>query len=252
MKITVLTLFPDMISGFLKESIVKRAQDKGLVDISIVDIRDFSTDSYKTVDGKPYGGGVGMVMKVDVVERAIESCVASRESRDQKIVITSPKGKPFNQKKAQEFSKLDHLVVLAGHYEGIDERVLDFVDEEVSLGDFVMTGGEITAVAIVDAVVRLIPGVLKQQEATTVESFFAVSVDELLGAVGQHPLLNKLKSKNISQVQLLEYPQYTRPEEFNGKKVPEVLLSGNHREIKKWRLQKAFKETVKKRPDLLE
>lgn len=257
MKITVLTLFPDMISGFFKESIVKRAQDKGLVTIEIVNIRDFSEDSYKTVDDKPYGGGAGMVMKVDVMAKAIESCVVSpasrgeRESREQKIIYTSPKGKVLNQKKAQEFSKLNHLVILAGHYEGVDERVIDFVDEEISLGDFVMTGGELTAAAIVDSVVRLIPGVLKKEEATQIESFYELDIQTLIKVVGEEPELVKLGEKNIQQVKLLEYPQYTRPEEFQGKKVPEVLLSGNHAEIKKWRILQAFIETRKKRPDLL-
>lgn len=274
MKITVLTLFPDMIHGFFKESIVKRAQEKGLVEIEMVNIRDFSEDSYKTVDDKPYGGGAGMIMKVDVISRALFAAAADpaasqplKSSTDGpsdfgaprvapltaaiKTIYTSPKGNLFTQKKAQEFSKLKHLVILAGHYEGVDERVMDFVDEEISLGDFVMTGGELTAAAIVDSVVRLIPSVLKKEEATQIESFYELNLKTVIEAVGAEPELVKLREKNIQKVTLLEYPQYTRPEEFQGKKVPEVLLSGNHAEIEKWRVIQAFGQTRKKRPDLL-
>lgn len=236
-----------MIKGFFKESIVKRAQDKGLVDIRIVDLREYAVDDYGTVDDRPYGGGTGMIMRVDVIYNALSS-ISNFKS---KTIITSPKGKLFNQKKAQEYSKLDHLVVVAGHYEGVDERVLDFIDDEVSMGDFVMTGGEITASAIIDSVVRLIPGVLKKEEATQKESFFSTSINQLIEVLDENDLLKKLKEKGIKEVQLLEYPQYTRPEEFKGKKVPDVLLSGNHKKIEKWRLQKTFEETLKKRPDLL-
>lgn len=249
MKITIITLFPEMVRCFFEESIVKRAKEKKLVEIEIVNLRDFASDSYGTVDDKPYGGGVGMVLKVEPIWKAIEkSKILDLRS---KIVYTSPKGEQFNQTKALDYSKLDHLVILAGHYEGVDERVMDFVDEEISLGDFVMTGGEITASAIVDAVVRLIPGVLKKEKATEIESFFTVSINQLIESVGEDDLLRRLKEKGVEQVKLLEYPQYTRPEEFMGQKIPEILLSGNHRGIERWRIEKSYQETMKKRPDLL-
>lgn len=223
MKITVLTLFPKMISGFFDESIIKRAVEKNLVEINIVNIRDFAIDSYGTVDDRPYGGGAGMVMRVDVLDKAISSVKTDKS----KTLLTTPKGKQFNQIKAIEYSKESHLIIIAGHYEGVDERVMEFVDEEVSLGDFIMTGGEITASAIVDAVVRLIPGVLKKADATVNETF------------------------NIGGKKLLEYPQYTRPEVYKGKRVPEVLTGGDHKKIEAWKHEKAVEETKKKRPDLL-
>ena len=244
MKISIITLFPKMISGFFEESIVKRAQEKELVKIEIVDLRKFAIDDYGTVDGRPYGGGAGMILRADVIWKALNKLKVKK-------ILTSPKGKVFNQQLAINYSKLNHLVVIAGHYEGVDERVRDFVDEEISLGDFVMTGGEITASAIVDSVVRLIPGVLKKEEATHLESFNLTPINQLIGVVSDSPTFKKLAEKGVKNVKLLEYPQYTRPEEFKGKKVPDVLLSGDHKEIEKWRLKKAFEETLKKRPDLL-
>jgi len=233
MKITILTLFPKMISGFFEESIIKRAQDKKLVEIEIINLRDFAIDNYGTVDDRPYGGGAGMVIRVDVVHKALQK-VKSQKSKvkntiqNSKVILTSPKGKQFNQQKALEYSKLDHLIIIAGHYEGVDERVLNYIDEEVSLGDFIMTGGEITSAAITDAIVRLIPGVLKKAEAIKNETF------------------------NINGKKLLEYPQYTRPEIFDNKKVPSVLLSGDPKKIKIWQEEQALEETHKKRPDLLD
>ena len=242
MKISIITLFPKMLSGFFEESIVKRAQEKKLVEIELVNLRDFAVDHYGSVDDKPYGGGAGMILRIEPLYKAIQFVKSKLQitnyksqinlkskilNHKSKIIITSPKGKVFNQKKAVEYSKIDHLIIISGHYEGVDERVLNYVDEEVSLGDFVMTGGEITAAAITDSIVRLIPGVLKKDEAIKQESF------------------------NIKNKKLLEYPQYTRPEDFKGKKVPKILLSGDHKKIEAWRLKKAFEETVKKRPDLL-
>lgn len=249
MKITVITLFPKMIFGFFEESIIKRAQEKKLVEIEIVNLRDFATDSYGTVDERSYGGGVGMVLKPEPLYEAIQK--SKIQDLRSKILYTSPKGKVFNQKKAKEYLELDQLIIVAGHYEGIDERVMDLVDEEVSMGDFVLTGGEIPTVAIVDSIVRLIPGVLKKEEATEIESFFNVSVNQLIEIVGETEELKKLKKKGRNEVKLLEYPQYTRPEEFMGKKVPEVLLSGNHQQIEKWRIKMAYEETLKKRSDLI-
>ena len=211
-----------MISGFFEESIVKRAVEKNLVEIEIINLRDFAIDDYGTVDDRPYGGGVGMILRVDVIHKAISKI----KNRKSKIVLTSPKGKVFDQKKAQEYSKLDHLIIIAGHYEDVDARVQGLVDEEISMGDFILTGGEIPASAIVDSIVRLIPGVLKKEQATISESF------------------------NINGKKILEYPQYTRPEEFKGLKVPKVLMSGDHKKIEKWREEKALEETEEKRPDL--
>ena len=225
MKITIITLFRNMVSGFFEESIVKRAQEKKLVEIDLINLRDFAIDDYGTVDDRPYGGGAGMILRVDVIYKALSKILNNKLQITNKIknpnfkiktVLTSPKGKIFDQKKAQEYSQLDHLIIIAGHYEGVDERILDYVDEEVSLGDFVMTGGEITASAIVDSIVRLIPGVLKKGEATAQETF------------------------NINKKKLLEYPQYTRPEIFNNKKVPEILLSGDHKKIEAWQIKKSF------------
>ena len=206
MKISIITLFPKMIDGFFKESIVKRAMEKKLV--------ERVEPIYKALS-KIFN------FQFSIFNKKIKNPKS-------KILLTSAKGKQFNQKKAQEYSKFDQLIIIAGHYEGVDERVLDFIDEEVSMGDFILTGGEIPAAAIVDSVVRLIPGVLKKEQATLQETF-------------------SIKGEN-----LLEYPQYTRPEIFNKLKVPKVLTGGNHQEIEKWRLEMAKKETKKKRPDLLD
>lgn len=248
MKISIITLFPKMISGFFEESIIKRAVEKDLLKIEIINLRDFAVDSYGTVDDRPYGGGAGMLMKIESLDKAIQFC----KSKSSKTVLTSAKGKVFNQKKAQELSKIDHLVLIAGHYEGVDERIMDQVDEEISLGDFVMTGGEITAVAVVDAITRLLPGVLKKEAATEIESFFTVKVSDLEKVLEKDALLIQIKNKGIEEVQLLEFPQYTRPEDYQGKKVPEVLLSGHEKKIWEWRMRKAWEETVKKRKDLLD
>ena len=223
MNVTILTLFPEMFSGPFDHSIVKRAQEKGLITIDFVNIRDFASDNYKSVDDHPYGGGAGMVMRVDVVDRAIENAKCQMLNAKCKTILLDPQGTPYTQTKAQEFSRLDHLILLCGHYEGVDERIRSFVDEEISIGDYIPTGGEIPAMVIVDSVTRLLPGVLKKEEATQTESFSPI----------------------------LEYPQYTRPETYGGMNVPEVLLSGNHAVIAKWRKKQATLRTKKRRPDLL-
>lgn len=259
MKITIITLFPKMIEGFFEESIIKRAKEKGRVKIEIVDLRQFAIDAYGTVDDRPYGGGVGMILRIEPIKKAIQFAISKfqfpnsqkNQNLRSKTILTSARGEVYNQEKAAEYAKLDHLVIIAGHYEGVDERVLDLVDEEVSLGDFVLTGGEIPAAAIVDSVVRLIPGVLEKEEAVKKESYAEVSIIRIIEAVGENKILEKLKNEGVEKIKLLEYPQYTRPEEFEGKKVPSVLLSGNHRDIENWRIKKAFEETLKKRPDLL-
>jgi len=249
MKITILTLFPAMIQGFINESIIKRAQEKGAVEIELTNFRDYADDNHKTVDQSPYGGGAGMVLMVEPLVKALRSL---KLNDNKKIVLTSAKGEIYTQQKALDYSTLDDLVIIAGHYEGFDERILDYIDEEISLGDFVMTGGEITAAAVLDSVVRLLPGVLKKEGATEVESFYKVSIEELISAVGATEKLLALKEAGKTEVQLVEYPHYTRPEIFEDKKIPDILLSGHHKEIEKWRLQQSFKETLKRRPDLLD
>ena len=249
MKITILTLFPAMIEGFINESIIKRAQEKGAVEIEIVNFRDFTTDAHKTVDQSPYGGGAGMVLMVEPIVKALRSL---KLEGNKKIALTSAKGDVYNQAKALEYSTLDHIVIIAGHYEGFDERISDYIDEEISLGDFVMTGGEITAVAVLDSVVRLLPGVLKKEGATEQESFYKVPLEDLIKAVGVDETLKRLKEAGKTEVQLVEYPHYTRPEIFEDKKIPDILLSGHHKEIEKWRLQQSYSETIKRRPDLLD
>ncbi len=251
MKITIFTLFPRMIEGFIQESIVKRAQDKGLVQIHVVNLRDYARDSYGTVDERPYGGGTGMVLCIDVLKKSLDA-IQQKNSEKPHVILTSARGETFNQQKAIELSKWKELVIFAGHYEGFDERFSDFVDEELSLGDFVLTGGELAAAVVCDAVVRLIPGVLKKDDATTEESFFTVPLEQLIPLVGEHPVLASLCKKGVKQVRLLEYPQYTRPEDFQGKKVPEILLSGDPKKIKKWQFQQAFELTLRRRPDLLD
>lgn len=252
MKISIITLFPKMIEGFFKESMIKRAIEKKIVEIEIINLRKFAIDKRGTIDDRSYGGGPGMILRIEPIYETIKKIKGEKlKVKSSKTILTTPRGKVFNQELAKKYSQLDHLIIICGHYEGVDERVLDFVDEEVSIGDFVLTGGEIPAAAIVDSVVRLIPGVLKKEEAAEIESFFEVDVDELIKIIGNDKRLISLVKKGIKKVRLLEFPQYTRPEEFLGKKVPKILLSGNHEEIKKWRLKKAFKETLKKRKDLL-
>jgi len=256
MKIAIITLFPAMIDGFFDQSIVKRAQEKELVEINLVNLRDFALDSYGTVDGRPYGGGAGMILRVEPIHKAIlqisngQFSIFRKDPRS-KIIVTSPRGKIFNQQKAIEYSKLNNLIIIAGHYEGVDERVKDFVDEEVSMGDFILTGGEIVAAAIVDSTVRLLPGVLKKEKATKEESFFKVSIKRLIDIVGEDEILKKLRKRGREKVSLLEHPQYTRPQEFMGKKVPSVLVSGDHETIDNWRIKKAYEKTKRDRLDLL-
>jgi tRNA (guanine37-N1)-methyltransferase len=258
MKITIVTLFPDMVRGFVGESIVKRAHERGQVEIEFVTMRDFATDKYGTVDDSPYGGGTGMVLKVDTVVAAIRAATGTPDGQPTKgtagrrIVLTSARGRTYDQSRAREFAGLDHLIIVCGHYEGFDERVRDYVDEEVSLGDFIMTGGEIVAAAIMDSVVRLLPDVLKKEDATSEESFFAVPLAELRKAVGPDARLDALAAAGKETVRLLEYPHYTRPHEYEGKGIPEMLMSGHHDRIRKWRLARAYEETVRSRPDLLE
>jgi len=225
MKISIITLFPEMFSGPLNASIVKRATLSEKVQITYHNLRDFAEDRYKSVDDHPYGGGVGMVLRVDVIDRAIThvKSTVTKANEKQTVILLDPQGVPYTQKTARELVTHEHLILLCGHYEGIDERVRDLVDREISIGDYVLTGGEIPAMVLVDSVVRLIPGVLKQSDATQHESF---------------------------ENNLLEYPQYTRPEVYKASSVPPILLSGNHAQIAKWQKEQAGIKTKNRRPDL--
>ena len=220
MIIDILTLFPNMFSSPFQESIVDRAQNKGLVKINPVNIRDYALDRHQQVDDYPYGGGAGMVMKVDVLSRAI----ADVKKANSRVIYLSPQGKILNQAHVGRLAEQDHLVLLCGHYEGIDERVMDLVDEELSIGDYILSGGEIAAMVLVDAVTRLIPGALGDERSSQEESFSAG---------------------------LLEYPHYTRPRVYEGAQVPEVLLSGHHEEIRRFRKRLGLMRTLLKRPELL-
>jgi tRNA (guanine37-N1)-methyltransferase len=220
MKIDILTIFPEMFEGPFRESMIKRAENKKLVKIKIHDLRVWAEDKHKTVDDKPFGGGPGMVMKAEVIDKALKALKTDKT----RVVLLTPQGKTFKQKIAKKLSELKHIILICGHYEGFDERIREhLVDEEISIGDYVLTGGEIPAMVVVDAMVRLIPGVVGKKES--------------------------LKEESFSQG-LLEYPQYTRPADYKEWKVPEVLLSGDHEKIKKWRKEQAEKRTKLKRPDL--
>lgn len=223
MKISIITLFPEMFKGPFEHSIVKRAIDKKIVTISLVNLRDFGLGKHKVVDDTPYGGGDGMVLRVDVLKNAIDATKDDKFKKNgQKVILLSAHGKQFNQVVARKYSKLKHLIIVCGHYEGFDERIRKFIDEDISVGDFILTGGEIPAMLITDSISRLIKGVIKEGS-----------------------------SSNESFSPLLEYPHYTKPQIFKESKVPDVLLSGNHNEIKKWRQKKSFEITKKLRPDLI-
>ena len=221
MKIDVLTLFPAMFAGPLDESIIKRAREAGRLDLAIHNLRDYAHDRHKTVDDRPFGGGPGMLLKPEPIFEAVESLV--REAT--RVILLSPAGRPFNQAIAAELAGLEHMLMVSGHYEGFDERVREqLADDELSIGDYVLTNGALPVMVIIDSVTRLLPGVLGDEDSARYDSF---------------------------SEGLLEYPQYTRPAEFRGMKVPEVLLSGNHAEIARWRAEQARLRTQERRPDLL-
>jgi tRNA (guanine37-N1)-methyltransferase len=226
MHIHILTIFPNMFYGVLNESLIKKALEKNLAEIRVHDIRGFAEDKHQTVDDTPFGGGGGMVMKLEPLCKALESILEEREDKEESsIVLTTPQGEPFSEEKAKELSLKNHLVIICGHYKGVDERLGRlYALQEVSIGDYVLTGGEIPALTILDAVVRLIPGVLGDFESAQADSFY----DGILGP-----------------------PQFTRPTEFRGLKVPEVLLSGDHERIRVWRKKEALKRTLQRRPDLV-
>lgn len=221
MEIAVLTIFPLMFTGPLQASMLKRAQEKGVVEIKVVDLRDYTQDKHRSVDDCPYGGGPGMVMRPEPIFSAVEAF----RRPESHVILMSPQGELFSQAKAKELAQEKHLILICGHYEGVDERVREhLIDREISIGDYVLTGGELPALVLIDVVVRLLPGVLGKEASLSEESFSSG---------------------------LLEYPQYTRPREFRGYRVPEVLVSGNHAEIQRWRRQQALLRTWQRRPDLL-
>jgi len=222
----ILTTFPGIVEAVAGESILGRARQKGLIDVEAVNIRDFTSDKHRTTDDSPFGGGPGMVMKCEPVFDAVEALVSRAAGRKPRIVLMTPQGRRFDQSLAEELARESHVIIICGRYEGVDERIREhLVTDEVSIGDYVLTGGELPAMVVVDAVARLLPGVLGDESSPESESFSSG---------------------------LLEYPQYTRPAEFRGYEAPEVLLSGNHEEIRKWRRAQALDRTLKRRPDLLE
>lgn len=225
MKITIITLFPQLFKPFLQSSLLAKAQEEEKLEVSLLDLRDFGLGPHRQVDDRVYGGGIGMILRVEPIFAALRSV-----GRGEKILLT-PQGKTLNQETIQQLVNKKHLILLCGKYEGVDERVRDFVDQEISIGDYVLSGGEVPAMVLLEAIARLIPGVL-DREATESESFRRLN----------------LKGKKVV---LLEPPQYTRPDEFKGKKVPKILLSGDHPEIKKWREAQSLKKTKERRPDLL-
>lgn len=227
MQIDVITIFPQMLERIIKESILKRAQQKNIVKINIHNLRDFALDKHSVVDDYSYGGGAGMVLKPEPIFCAVEKIVSNRKGkRKVRIILLTPQGQTFNQAKAKELSQEEHLLFICGHYEGVDERVKEnLITDEISIGDYVLTGGELPAMVIIDSLIRILPGVLNKRESFENDSFYQG---------------------------LLDYPHYTRPRRFREKSVPALLLSGNHSQIKKWRRQKALKNTLNKRSDLLE
>lgn len=221
MRIDIITIFPKIFDGPFSEGIIRIAQEKGLVKIQVVDLRDFAVDKYGTVDDKPYGGGAGMVMKPEPIFQAVESL----KGKKTRTVLLTPQGELFDQSIANRLAGMEHLILICGRYKGVDERITHIVDDEVSIGDYVLSGGEFAALVIIDAVTRLIPGVIGDFESAVYDSFYS---------------------------QILDAPYYTRPREFQGLKVPEILFSGDHESIRKWRKREALKRTLLRRPDLLE
>lgn len=234
MIISILTIFPDMIRTIFEYGVIGQAIKKGLLEIKPIDLRNFTSDKHRSVDGKPFGGGPGMVGRVDVIDAALQATNYKLQTTSQRIILLSPQGKLFNQAKAQEYNKLDHLILISGRYEGVDERVAqNLVDEELSIGDYVLSGGEIPAMVVADAIARLIPGVVGKSESLLSESFS-----------DYQPF-----SHLTIQPSCLDYPVYTEPKEYQGWKVPEILFSGHHENIKKWRAEQAQFKTKRQRPD---
>jgi tRNA (guanine37-N1)-methyltransferase len=230
MKIDILTIFPAMFKGPLTESLLGKATEKGILEINLIDVRSFSKDKHKKIDDKSFGGGCGMVIKLEPLYCALKSTGVKKNNSSENpyakpyVIYMSPQGRILNNSIVKNLAKFKHMVVICGHYEGVDERIMNYVDEEISIGDYVLTGGEIPAMALVDSIARMLPGVIKEKTSVENDSFYNG---------------------------LLDYPHYTRPAVFKGYKTPEVLLSGDHKKISKWRVEEAYKRTKKRRPDLL-
>jgi tRNA (guanine37-N1)-methyltransferase len=226
MRIDILTLFPEMFPGVLENSIIGKAQEKGLVSFRVVNFREFAQNKHHQVDDYPYGGGGGMILKPEPIFLAVEDLLSSQEVKKPRVILTCPQGERYTQQKAESLAKEDHLIFICGHYEGYDERIREqLITDEISVGDFVLTGGELPALTIIDSIVRLIPGALGNENSAITDSF---------------------------STGLLEYPQYTRPAEFRGWKVPDILLSGHHGKIEEWRKRQSLERTLTRRPDLIE
>ena len=251
MKFDIVTIFPDFFRGPLEHGIIRRAREAGLVDIRVIDLRDFTHDRHRTVDDRPFGGGEGMVLKPEPIFECLEAMsVAPREARlagaaRESVVLLSAQGERFDQSVAQQLAALEGVVLICGRYEGVDERVNDFLaDCELSIGDYVLSGGELAAAVVVDAVIRLLPGALGNEASARQESFSSASEEGRVA--GSEP------SSTCASGGLLDYPHYTRPAEFRGMAVPEVLVSGDHEQIRRWRRRVALEKTLRNRPDLLE
>lgn len=242
MKFIIITLFPESFTSYLNVSLLKRALKKELIRIELKNLRDWGEGPHKSVDARPYGGGAGMVLRADIIDKALKSLKLKKGKKGQAIILLTPQGKKFDQAHARKLSKNKTIVLICGRYEGFDERIRGLVDMEISLGDFVLTGGEIPALAVLDTVARLVPGVVGKSESLLQESFSAYAQ----GSGGSAEGLSEGGSEKM-----LEYPQYTRPEVFKKQRVPKVLLTGHHAKIEHWRKTEALKRTKKRRPDLI-
>lgn len=257
MRFDIITIFPEFFRGPLDYGIIRRAREAKLIDIAVHDLRDFAHDRHRTVDDRPFGGGEGMVLKPEPIFEAVESLVGVADdaqhaiSREKAaIVLLSAAGEPFRQETARQFSKLERIVLICGRYEGVDERVAGHLaTDEISIGDFVLSGGELAGAMVLDAVTRLIPGALGNEDSTENESFSPVALDDLVDLSRAREQIRD--SSTVRDGGILDYPHYTRPQNFRSWGVPEVLVSGNHEEVRRWRKQMAVEKTRRQRPDLL-
>ena len=232
MTFNILSTQPKIYNSFLKTGLIARGIDKKIIDLKVFDLHDFASDKHRSIDDSPYGGGAGMVLRVDIIDRALHDLKAKKSDQNLKIILLTPQGKKFNQKIARKLSRKEELVLISGRFEGYDERIRDLVDEEISIGDYILIDGDVATMVLIEAISRLVPGFIQTLESLKEESFTNLKID------------------NCKIENCLEYPQYTRPENYKGKKVPSILLSGNHQKIADWRLQKSLQKTKRERPDL--
>ena len=232
MTFNILSTQPKIYNSFLKTGLIARGIDKKIIDLKVFDLHDFASDKHRSIDDSPYGGGAGMVLRVDIIDRALHDLKAKKSDQNLKIILLTPQGKKFNQKIARKLSRKEELVLISGRFEGYDERIRDLVDEEISIGDYILIDGDVATMVLIEAISRLVPGFIQKLESLKEESFTNLKID------------------NCKIENCLEYPQYTRPENYKGKKVPSILLSGNHQKIADWRLQKSLQKTKRERPDL--